>query len=180
MNILSLLSSLLRSPEAPLTIPGTSSVPDHRQGILVKQPRCVVLFLDFDGVLHPCQSGSFRHMPLFEQWLLTHPSVEVVVSSTWRETHTFTELCSLFPATVRDRIIGTTPVFEDRLREDEIQHFACRHGIAHWFCIDDQVSDFPSIRESRLVATEYVRGITAEILREMSRRVALAEAGLSA
>ncbi len=180
MNLISRITSWLHQPERPPVAPVASSPADPRHGILVKRPRGVVLFLDIDGVLHPCQSGSLRHMPLFEQWLLAHPSVEVVISSTWRETHTFMELRALFPATVRDRVIGTTPVFEERLREEEIQHFTRRHGIAHWFCIDDQVADFPSIQESRLVATEYIQGITRDVLVEMSHRVTLAQAGLSA
>lgn len=178
MSLLSRLSSWLREPDQRPAAPAAPSAADPRHGILVKRPRGVVLFLDIDGVLHPCQSGSLRHMPLFERWLLAEPSVEIVISSTWRETHSFMELRALFPTSIRDRIIGTTPIFEERLREEEIQHFTRRHGIEHWFCIDDQIADFPSLRDSRLVATEYVRGITDDTLVEMSRRVD--HAGLSA
>ncbi|WP_205895069.1 HAD domain-containing protein [Metapseudomonas otitidis] len=52
----------------------------------------MILFLDFDGVLHPEYDGQatpadvvFCHLPRFEAVMRDHPEVEIVISSTWRE-----------------------------------------------------------------------------------------------
>ena len=51
----------------------------------------MILFLDFDGVLHPEYSDravpdeiAFCHLPRFEAVLRDFPNVEIVISSTWR------------------------------------------------------------------------------------------------
>jgi hypothetical protein len=47
-----------------------------------------VVFLDFDGVLHPDPPSNelplFCRAMLLEEWLVQHPDVCVVISSTWR------------------------------------------------------------------------------------------------
>ena len=165
MNVLSLFRRLVARHES------VPSIPEALVGYLVRLPRGICLMLDIDGVLHPAQSGSLRHMAVFERWMLEHPSVDVVISSTWRETCSFVELQALFPESIRDRIIGTTPVLEGRLREEEIALFVRHHGITQWFCVDDQIGDFPTMRDARLVATEYIRGITPDTLVAMSLHV---------
>jgi hypothetical protein len=49
----------------------------------------MILFLDFDGVLHPEYDGQaapadvvFCHLPRFEAVMRDHPEVEIVISST--------------------------------------------------------------------------------------------------
>lgn len=47
----------------------------------------MILFLDFDGVMHPdlCpRSEWFERLPMFERWLRGHDQIEVVISSSWR------------------------------------------------------------------------------------------------
>lgn len=63
----------------------------------------MLLFLDFDGVLHPQYDGEptpvselFCHLPRFESILQDFPSVEIVISSTWRNQFTLEELRSRF------------------------------------------------------------------------------------
>lgn len=74
----------------------------------------MILFLDFDGVLHPLErpSGTLTNLPRFEQVMRDHPAVEIVVSSAWREEHPLDTLRSLFAPDIANRIIGITPVFE--------------------------------------------------------------------
>jgi len=59
----------------------------------------MILFLDFDGVLHPMNraTGVFSLLPHFEQVMRDYPGVDIVVSSTWRETYSIEELRSVFP-----------------------------------------------------------------------------------
>jgi HAD domain in Swiss Army Knife RNA repair proteins len=80
-----------------------------------------VLFLDFDGVLHPTvivgeshrmkeviAVGHFGWLPALESLLRPHPDVAVVVHSTWRHTHDDEELRRLL-GPVGERIVGSTP-----------------------------------------------------------------------
>ena len=83
----------------------------------------MILFLDFDGVLHPLftrpelppeESRPFCYLPRFATVLRDYPSVEVVISSTWRITRDLEQLREPFPHVLRPRVIGTTPhLFDD-------------------------------------------------------------------
>lgn len=77
----------------------------------------MVLFLDFDGVLHPepCYEKDrlFCCLPRLENSLIDFPFVDIVISSTWRETLTLPELRALFSPSFAGRIIGVTPSWED-------------------------------------------------------------------
>ncbi|MFD2270984.1 HAD domain-containing protein [Undibacterium arcticum] len=62
----------------------------------------MILFLDFDGVLHPdpCDEGErFSRLPAFEALMRDFPAVEIVVSSSWRVARTLDDLRAFF----RDR-----------------------------------------------------------------------------
>ena len=71
----------------------------------------MILFLDFDGVLHPAsQAGPrFTGVPLLASWLAEWPGVDVVVSSSWREVHTMHELVDLLGPRIGPRVVGRTP-----------------------------------------------------------------------
>lgn len=77
----------------------------------------MILFLDIDGVLHPEPSYRedhlFCHLPRLEKILRDFPSVEIVISSTWRETRTIEELRALFSEDIGKRIVGVTPFWQD-------------------------------------------------------------------
>lgn len=72
----------------------------------------MLLFLDFDGVLHPRAAGEnlFVHIPRIERVLSDFPAVQVVISSSWREVTPLHELQAIFSEGMRLRIIGTTPL----------------------------------------------------------------------
>lgn len=72
----------------------------------------MIIFLDFDGVLHPepCRlGGEFCHLPRFENVLRDLPAVRIVVSSSWRHTRNLATLKSYFSPDISSRIIGVTP-----------------------------------------------------------------------
>ena len=77
----------------------------------------MILFLDFDGVLHPepCYEYKklFCHRSLFESVINEHCDVQIVISSSWRHKRSLTELKELFSKDIRDRIIGVTPDWLD-------------------------------------------------------------------
>ena len=97
----------------------------------------VVLFLDFDGVLHPYRDGPGTHQLVnekikglsancfsclgrFEQWLHRHPSVEVVFSTSWRLYVPVTELRSYFSPELRQRLKACTPPLLNSRRRKEV------------------------------------------------------------
>jgi hypothetical protein len=76
--------------------------------------RVEILFLDFDGVLHPLHcpaSQHFCYLNQFEATIEKFPNVELVISSTWRTQRSSTELKGFFSKSVADRIVGMTPLY---------------------------------------------------------------------
>jgi hypothetical protein len=114
--------------------------------------KVVILFLDFDGVLHPEPSTTAQHfmcLPRLENVLRDHPTVEIVISSTWRETRTISELRLLFSEDISMRIIGVTPSWKDHQdlldvigyqRQTEIEAWlrASEEPWRQWVAIDDK------------------------------------------
>jgi hypothetical protein len=97
----------------------------------------VILFLDFDGVLHLEGEGhllndgtDFCFLPSLESLLRKFPHVRIVISSSWRERLAFEALIAPFAEDIRPRILGVTPP-----RGSDVPHsFAHREGeILAWF-----------------------------------------------
>lgn len=97
-----------------------------------------ILFLDFDGVLHPGQSGTFYRMPALLAFLEARPDWQVVVSSDWRLSHTLAGLRLRFPPDVRHRVVGTTPYHGGQSRSSEIEAFVHRHRVTDYLALDDR------------------------------------------
>jgi len=75
----------------------------------------VILFLDFDGVLHPegedhiLNGGiDFCFLPRLEALLREFPHVKIVISSSWREQLRYETLLKPFSSDIRARILGAT------------------------------------------------------------------------
>lgn len=109
----------------------------------------MILFLDFDGVLHPRSYGEkpFSSLPRFEAVLRDFQFVDVVIASTWREDMDLKQLRALFSPDIRPRIIGTTPVIEIEFpvgphgtREKEIRLFLDQNNFEGmpWLALDDE------------------------------------------
>jgi hypothetical protein len=79
----------------------------------------VILLLDFDGVMHPVNQIelSCRDDQLVRV-LRDYPGAEIVISSSWRETHTLTNMQTFFLTKLRSRIVRVTPVIEIRDAEE--------------------------------------------------------------
>lgn len=79
----------------------------------------MLLFLDFDGVLHPffpcedrpdIESQPFSYRPRLEGVLREYRRVEIVICSDWRKSHSLEGLRGFFSEDIRPRILGVTPV----------------------------------------------------------------------
>jgi hypothetical protein len=90
----------------------------------------MVLFLDFDGVLHPDPPNSSNPLwcrtDLLVDWLNARPEVEIVVSSTWRRTYNFQELQDLVPPGLACKLVGCTGLVQEELyaRQRECDHLS--------------------------------------------------------
>ena len=109
----------------------------------------MILFLDIDGVLHPDPpqpDQRLRSLSCLIAVLRDFPLVEVVISSLWREHLLLDQLRELFPADLRERIIGVTPIAEridgwlPARREGEILEWLQASGRIDepWLALDDQ------------------------------------------
>lgn len=118
----------------------------------------MILFLDFDGVLHPIPTQDRNllcHIPRLETVLRAFPDVVVVISSWWRASSTIHELREYFSADIRERIIDMTPVVTEmapgslflasaKMRHDEIlQWIADNIYTGPWVALDDANKEFP-------------------------------------
>ena len=118
----------------------------------------MILFLDFDGVLHDSHAvdnDHFTHRDLFEALLREHPHVDVVFSTSWRRMYKLPQLREFFSEDLRCRFIGVTPflksgpqrVYLPYQRSHEILEWMKRHRQAYpgrdFVAVDDDRSQFP-------------------------------------
>lgn len=141
----------------------------------------MILFLDFDGVLHSAETtdkaAAFCHRPVFEAFLREYPHVEVVFSTSWRLLKGLNTLRAYFSEDVRHRFIGVTPDFteEGELRSTEILAWMSFHWQTHpdrrFLALDDDPNQFP--RECGwLVLCDRLHGLgEPQILDELRRRL---------
>ncbi len=116
----------------------------------------MILFLDFDGVLHPEGLGVaqdhrlFCCLPVLHELLRALPSLEVVFSTSWRLLYSPDELVGFVAGNAPDlagRFLGITPDLDTRKRprgivgqrEDEIRAWLATNGQASraWLALDD-------------------------------------------
>lgn len=117
----------------------------------------MILFLDFDGVLHPdpCPDAArlFENAPRLAQVLCHFPRVSLVLSTAWRQAGTYEQLVVLLPPLLRERVIGVTPNFSDFApaaalipyrRQAECVRWMEQSGLQHdaWLALDDRPSGF--------------------------------------
>lgn len=136
----------------------------------------MILFLDFDGVLHPEGEGhlpsddtAFCFLPDLEALLREYPHVRIVISSSWRERLSFEALLAPFAADIRPRILGVTPPRGTGIphpfahREGEILAWLHSHGAADepWVALDDAEWQFDRHQDQLVVCGSFV-GFDAE------------------
>ena len=106
-----------------------------------------VLFLDFDGVLHPTlaqSSALFIHGTSLAEVLRPYP-VNIVISSSWRFHFAKNELFAKLPEELFDAVIGTTgnAHIGKFARWHEIHQYIKKHRVTDWRALDDSSFEFP-------------------------------------
>lgn len=121
-----------------------------------------LLFLDFDGVVHPQDdtnhpAGWFRWLPLLANLLAPWPDVKIVVHSSWRYEHTDAELRELL-GPLSARFAGSAPRGP---REQAIESVlqANKFLVTAHLVLDDDEREFTAGRVN-LVVCDALEGVT--------------------
>jgi hypothetical protein len=109
-----------------------------------------ILFLDFDGVLHPAsayQTAAFSCAPALAQCLRPY-DCDIVISSSWRFNYSRLELMHFLPDELAQRVTGMTgPTQGGKLaRYQEIRSYLLRKlqlATYSWRALDDSKWEFP-------------------------------------
>lgn len=152
----------------------------------------MLIFLDFDGVLHPPEAGDFvvvqregvamlevsgerlfcwaEHL---ERALVPFPEVQLVISSTWRRQHTLGELRAKLPGALGARVSGTTPLVAGTRYEQIRAYFPGEiEATGQWLAIDDDLEGWPEHELDRLVRCDPATGISSpEVLDALERKL---------
>jgi hypothetical protein len=134
----------------------------------------VILFLDFDGVLHPdpCRDPArlFERAPLLDQVLQGFPEVGIVLSTSWRNALSMDQLAAALPIGLAQRMLGVTPVFAEFDAPLHLmpysRHAECVRWLAEngqddrdWIALDDRAYWFAPFCEF-LVLCDPASGLT--------------------
>ena len=144
----------------------------------------LVLYLDFDGVLHhenvlwhprrgvylaaPVEFALFQHAALLETLLAPHPCVHIVLSTNWVRVLGYSRSVKRLPSGLRERVIGATyhSAMSERLfallpRGVQVLDDVERRAPADWIALDDDGAGWPKEHEHRLVQTDDRLGLGA-------------------
>lgn len=159
------------------------------------QPAKRTLYLDFDGVLHPDNAyidnrgrvrlegpgALFMWAPTLAQALEDHPDIDIVLSTSWVPTKSFSYARKSLPADLAVRVTGATwhssfrhdydkKVWWDHsTRCEQILADVNRRGRAGWLAIDDDHADWVPAFTEHLVRTHGDTGLGSPWVRERLR-----------
>lgn len=145
----------------------------------------MILFLDFDGVLHSsevylirqqpvlrAEEGMtlFQHAPLLVEALAERPDIRIVLSTSWVARLGFDRTKAYLPPALQARVIGATwHRHAGLLKNDwfllsryvQIESYVRRHRLTHWLAIDDDAEGWPLAERHHLVhCTDESTGIS--------------------
>lgn len=148
----------------------------------------VVLYLDFDGCLHPSSvffspkrgpflwsapGRLFEHAGLLEQLLAPYNDICIVLSTAWVVRQSYSKTRGRLPAGLRGRTVGATfhsamdrAAFEQLSRGQQVSADASRRLPRAWFALDDDSQDWPLETRGHLIETDTIRGIAAPFVRD--------------
>lgn len=137
-----------------------------------------VLFLDFDGVLHPLHSGA---LPTFDgakrlrEYLIRYPNLYVVIHSSWRMSSTYSEedlwgFLEMEDA-LHHRFLGVTPISEPSRWESIQAWLKARPYNGHYVILDDMHTSFDYEGQDHLICPRYDVGMQEADWSELERRI---------
>ena len=108
-----------------------------------------ILFLDFDGVLHPShfkEGSEFSRVRLLEDVFLNF-NCKILISSSWRFHYPISDLKEKLGRRLSEFVVGSTDdAFQGQYaRYHEILEWLNFRGLCDWRAIDDSAFEFPAI-----------------------------------
>lgn len=157
----------------------------------------MMLYLDFDGPLHPdavyiASSGQielrapghrlFESMHLLETLLEPHPSIRIVLSTSWVFMKSFSFARRQLSAPLQSRVLGATfhsredrDSFARMTRWQQIARDVARRRPHAWIALDDDDFEWPEEHRHRLVKADEWNGLQDETCRtRLADAIALA------
>lgn len=131
-----------------------------------------ILYLDYDGVLHPADvrvtreaplqprvylrgeptdQPLFRYMSLLELLLAPYPELKIVLATSWVRAFGYEFAVSQLSPGLQARVIGATS-FPAPTRFDSIDIDAEERGLSRWLALDDDVCSWPEAKRHLVVA----------------------------
>ena len=104
-------------------------------------------------------------MPKLEAVIELFPSLEIVITSSWREEKSLDELIKLLGTNIGQRVVGTTPIIDDAFL-----HFVRYHEVSEylktvterdktWVALDDESGNYP--KDAPVVLVDRRTGFTS-------------------
>ena len=133
-----------------------------------------ILFLDFDGVLHPsmCDIKKYlSHAPLLAALITEYPC-QIVISSSWRFQYTLEEIKKMLPKAISQQVIGMTGEAYPGAyqRYNEIKFYLLVHGksLADWKALDVTQNEFPADCKN-LIICSHLTGLGQKQIQELKK-----------
>jgi hypothetical protein len=158
-----------------------------------------ILFLDFDGVLHPDaafhtkrgielrgEGELFMWAPILESLLSECPQIQIVLSTSWVRQLDFKRAKKRLPESLQDPVIGATyhssmesgpdaTPWMQRTRWQQIASHLSRNKVQDWIALDDDAAGWPDDQRHRLLLCDPQTGLAG--LDYDATRAALRECG---
>jgi hypothetical protein len=150
----------------------------------------MILFLDFDGVLHPDAAFLERRKPVLRaqgelfMWanlladaLIDRHHVQIVLSTSWTRELGFSRARDFLPEALRRRVVGATwhsqmgrhpddlhrsrlNWWDDATRYAQIKRWISRAGVQDWIAVDDKPEGWAESDRDRLIQTDSETGLS--------------------
>lgn len=135
-----------------------------------------VLFLDFDGVLHPdsvyltrqgpalkAEGTLFMWAPIIANILDDFPMISLVLNTSWVRQLGYKRALGYLPIELQGRVIGASwhssmakgwiddNQWDGKTRYDQICRYAARSQVRHWIALDDDVEGWAESAAQHLI-----------------------------
>jgi hypothetical protein len=142
----------------------------------MNRPRAAVIFLDFDGVLHPAEYLRFKEIDgelVFGSdvrfcwagvlWnLIKNHDCDLVIHSSWRTSFDLSDIRAMLPQELGSRVREATG---DGGRFNSITEYVAAHQLRKYLILDDAPEEFP-LGLPALVVCHPERGIDSPEVKE--------------
>ena len=143
----------------------------------------LVLYLDFDGVLHhhncvwhpnigpylaaPDEYKIFQHVELLQKLLEPYPQVGIILSTAWVRRYGCAKSAKNLGHTLRHRVLGATfhsrmneEEFGEKLRGQQVWEDVLRRRPRDWIAVDDVGDGWPAESAGKFIQTDEKLGIS--------------------